>query len=664
MPSNKTRYVFVAFLALLIFSGSRAGAQAIPINPKFGAVSNAELEMTVYPPDTSAAVVLLYRNVEVEATVSNTLGFARRITHTERVKILKESGKDYPDYKIQYRTNCEPREFVEGIKVVTYNLENGKKIVDKLPHKLIYDDEVSDTKREVSFSAKNVRVGSVVEVTFTYESPYVADIGTIFLQTTVPVNLSEASFSRAEYFHFNRMMRGFVPCTTNTSNSSSAIHMENGGRLEFNVVTDKHRAVDVPALKSAPHCYCPDLYRLGFSYELRHINIENLYYKEYNATWEQIDKDFRDGSFLKEFYAKSLFAGAADAIKASAEDEASLVSGVRKLVLDKVRLSEKINRRPSAAKALKSGEGGADEINALVASALNGVGFKADPVLLMTRSRGLLMNAHVSSDAYNALILRVTAPSGNVWFMDASDKNGYLNVLPVNYLVQHARVIPLRESASWVDLTRLARNQFIDNVAMHLAPDGGISGKRTEHGYNNWAATMKAAYHSSDNLEEFSERIENDDDIEAVDIVFTGAEDWSPDAVLEYSFTGQAETAGNLIYVRPFITKYQDESDFRDQERMIPVEFDYPETITYSATIVIPDGFIVESLPQPTMLNCSAAGSRAVMQCIFDGEKTISVNLRFNLNERLLTSEHYKELRDYWAHLCNLYDSKIVLKKI
>ena len=167
------KFHFLSVLALLLFFRPEAGAQTIPVNTKFGAVSDAELEMTVYPPDTSAAVVVLYRNQEVEATISSALGFARRIIHTERIKILKESGKDYADFKIYYSTDCEPREYVEGIKVVTYNKENGKTIVNKLPRKLIFDEEVSENRRAVSFSPQNVRVGSVVEITFTYESPYV-----------------------------------------------------------------------------------------------------------------------------------------------------------------------------------------------------------------------------------------------------------------------------------------------------------------------------------------------------------------------------------------------------------------------------------------------------------------------------------------------------------
>ena len=76
----------------LLFLSMAARAQSIPVNPKFGAVSDAELEMTTYQPDTSAAVVVLWRRLEVEAAFSGSFGLTRKVTLTERVKILKESG--------------------------------------------------------------------------------------------------------------------------------------------------------------------------------------------------------------------------------------------------------------------------------------------------------------------------------------------------------------------------------------------------------------------------------------------------------------------------------------------------------------------------------------------------------------------------------------------
>ena len=80
-------------------------AQRIPVNPRFGAVSDEEILMTSYEPDTSASVLILYRHHEVDASFSATGRPTRKETITERVKILKESGKQFPDTRILYRTN-------------------------------------------------------------------------------------------------------------------------------------------------------------------------------------------------------------------------------------------------------------------------------------------------------------------------------------------------------------------------------------------------------------------------------------------------------------------------------------------------------------------------------------------------------------------------------
>ena len=650
-------------VAVLVFGTLTAGAQTIPVNTRFGAVSDSELEMTVYPPDTSAAVLVLYRKSVTDATVTSSLTFMRRTVHTERIKILKESGRDYADYKIFYATDSDPREQVKDIKVVTYNLENGKRTVDKLPHKLIFDEEVSDRRRSVSFSAQNVRVGSVVEVSFTLDSPYVADIGTVYLQSTVPINISEAVVSYAEYFHFNRMMRGSVPCQAETSSNPETV-MIGGSTLSFANMTDSYRAVDVPAYKAASHCYCPDLYRFGYTYDLRYIDIDNVYHQDYSTSWGKVDELFRTEGRLKDFYAKSRFTDEAARAKADTVDEAAQVAAIRNAVVDKVRWNDRISSHASAAKAFKKQEGDSADINALVAAALNGAGFTADPVFLRTRSKGRIMDFHVSADAYNAVVLRVTSPSGQTWMMDASDDCGYLNVLPEDYLVEQARVIPLKGDAGWVNLSGLCRNQLSDTVAMEVAADGSITGTCSLRGYNNWASDMKDEYDGYDKPDDYAAAIENEDGIEVDGLEFVGNGEWSPDASVSFSFSGEATVSGEHIYIRPFLTRYHSEGDFRDPERQIPVEFPFAETINYSARITIPEGYTVESLPQATMLNGGFMGSRTVVQCVYDGGRTVSVNFRYNRGLSIVSPEQYGALRDFWAHLCSTYDSTIVLRKI
>lgn len=80
-------------------------AQRIPVDTKFGKISDAELDMTVYDADTSAAAVVLLS--EDEVTLSVDLDLRMRMVHKthERIKILKESGRDYADYRLYFRTD-------------------------------------------------------------------------------------------------------------------------------------------------------------------------------------------------------------------------------------------------------------------------------------------------------------------------------------------------------------------------------------------------------------------------------------------------------------------------------------------------------------------------------------------------------------------------------
>ena len=57
------------------------------------------------------------------------------------------------------------------------------------------------------------------------------------------------------------------------------------------------------------------------------------------------------------------------------------------------------------------------------------------------------------------------------------------------------------------------------------------------------------------------------------------------------------------------------------------------------------------------------AKSRVVMQCVYDGDRTVTLNYVFNMDAMVVPAEQYQDLRAYWEQLCGLYRSVIVLKK-
>ena len=72
-----------------------AGAQSIPINPKFGVISDEELKMAEYPQDTSAAVLILYRKIDVDATITNVMGFTRRENRCISYYLVNQADSSY-----------------------------------------------------------------------------------------------------------------------------------------------------------------------------------------------------------------------------------------------------------------------------------------------------------------------------------------------------------------------------------------------------------------------------------------------------------------------------------------------------------------------------------------------------------------------------------------
>lgn len=622
--------------------------------------------MTVYPADTSAAVLILYRNHEVTASFDASLNLSRTETITERIKILKESGKDYPDYKIMLRKSTNPVESVKGIKVWTFNKENGKTEIDKLGKKMIFNEKVSENVGAVNFSAQNVRVGSVVEVQYTITSPRVWDIGTIYLQDEYPVNLAEASVKYADCFYFNRMQRGFLPCENDSTFEPAQLLLSGGQSYDFKEKTDTYRAVDVPAIKDYTHCYCPDQYTLSVCYDLQLFNLDGRIVHDYGSTWEKVDEQIQDEKMVKDFYAKSRFdAASVKQALDGAQTEEEQISRIRDMVLANVRFNDTVSAVADAAKAFKEKDGDSADINALVAQALNSAGFKAAPVFLKTRNKGVLIGQYISPSAYNAVVTEVTTPSGKIYYFDASNKYGYLNVLAPNFQVTRGRVVPLKGSGEWVDLSILTRNQLVRKVDIEINPaEGELTGTWGDWGYNSWSYDIKRGFSRADSEEDYISNIERDTGIEVENLELKGKDQWSGSAELSFTFRDELNQSGGLIYVKPFLSAMHTEADFRDAERQIPVEFSYPYTMNYTVNITVPDGYTVESLPQNLVANCEIAGSRVILMSQFDGDKRITVNIRFNINAPVVPAEEYGVLRDYWGRLSSIYNSTVVLKKL
>ena len=646
------------FLTALAFSVMAAG-QTIPVDPKFGNVSEAEIDMTVYEPDTSAVAVMLYREYTMELTISHiTGGISKEITVHERIKVLKEEGKKFGDYSFLYVSTNTLKEEYSGVKVETFNRENGKVVRTKMSKKFDFDEKYADEVRRRSFSAENVKVGSVIEVSYKFTSPRYYDIDDIDIQLTIPVNQTHIEVGHAEYFTVNRTQRGSVPTQYR---KDSRITNLGATSQAYEVQWDIFDAIDVPALPSESHSFCPEQYRTSIVYDMSGMIIPGRVYESISMKWPDVDKAIAESDIFKVSRSKFRDANELEAELTGVEGDEARIAAVRNYVVGKVKWDKKSNLVPDVAReVLKRGSGSDVDINALTASALNTLGYTAEPVMVRSRTSGMLIDFHISLRSFDTFILRVTTPDGSKsWYLDAARDEGYLNVLSPLFLVDKARVIPFDGPSQWVDLTNLTRPRVAEMVKMSMEPDGTLKGSAQIVGNNEDSYTIKANYNDFDTEDAFLEDIESDENLEITS--FSIKKEYGPSVEINFEFEKENE-AGGLVYIQPILSQFHSASAFRKEERKLPVDFPYPESLTYSFTLEIPDGYVVEELPERTVKTFPSVGGRIQMLAQQVGN-TVVVNYRTSLEKMLVMPDDYADLRLFWETAVGLEKSTIVLKQ-
>ncbi len=660
------RFCFPVILLLAVLPFSSVAGQDIKFNPKFEAVSEEEVKMTSYPRDTSAAAVIIYKELTRTVFVSPGFEFYLKNINRYRFKVLKESAKDIGDFEIIYRTDGEMSEKIHDIKVTTFNWENGKVVKTKMGKEFIFDQKYSDHAKRISFSAQNVKVGSVIEVTFERLNKHYWDIGDITFQGSIPVNCVEAKVRYPEWLVFNAMSRGLKLYSSNQSYETDRLTLGTGKYADYNSLQYNYRAVNLPALKAEDNVYCISQFYSAVSYELAALRLPGQVPKTVAYQWSDVDKRIMESDIFSELNSSCKFKDEVDPIKNSDKSFKEKVVAIRNLVAGKVKWNKTIRLVPkSASSVLKESSGSNADINALTGSALKYAGFTVTPVAVKLRTSGELQDFHISLDAFDTFVLKVASDKGEVLMLDAAFPTGYVNIFPYPYLVPKARQIVKDQSIRpWIDLTSLTKNQTSYNVHAKLDEDGLLSGTMKIEATGEESMYLKEFYNSYDEKEKFYAALEKNNSYTIVDLTVQNMDEYTPDCSMTVGIESQMQTTEDRIYLKPVIETLHSEARYKSETRSVPVDFPYRETTVYNLVVEIPEGYEIEQMPSNSSAGSTKVDSKAdiIYKKSEDGRK-IEVSYIYVLNDMYADPRDYQDFRRYWMQLAKLENETIVLKK-
>jgi hypothetical protein len=655
------------FVLLLILAVLNSNAQEF----KLGKVSIAELKEKAYPNDTTAAAAILYKKGNTYFNYKDKVGFYAIHEYEFRIKIYKKEGLSWANFSVPYYVGYEDldKDQVKFSNAITYNLENGVITKNKLAGEGNFKKNVNKYWNEVSITMPNVKVGSVIEFKYTVTSQNIIKFPEFYFQYDIPVSFVEYETQLHVSYVYKPIIKGLLKIKLDSKlairHSSYINEYQQGNTLEYEVIKSKYSAENIPALKDEKYVDNLQNYRSSLLQELEKTRFPEQNEKDYVESWEGVVKSiYKNKDFGEALKDKSYLSADVKRIVQNAATQEERTITIFRYVQNTMNWNKEngYSVDKGVQKAYMDRTGNTAEINFILISMLNYAGINAYPVLVSTIENGI--SIYPSRTGFNYVVAAVEI-DGNQILLDATNKYTTQNILPLNTLNWTGRLIKEDGSSQEIDLVPKKQSDEATSLMATLDAKGTLTGKiriiRTD--YN--ALSFREKY-SNENQEQYVENLENNlGKIEVNNYSIENKNANFEKPVVEtftFSSNNEVEIIGEKMYVNPLLFFTVSTNPLVQEKRELPIYFQYPKQEKYNIFIDIPQGYTIESLPQPIKITTG----QDVGVFIFNSkvvDNKIQIAVTTSINKALISAEFYDVLKEFFQKTIDKQNEKIVLKK-
>ena len=632
-------------LLFLLVLNMLLGAEEIP---KFGKVSDEELQMTAIPEDPEADAVVLFDVGDLRIREGSEKYYLTMERHT-RVKILTEKGKDYASVSIPFWH--EDR--IHDLKAHTV-LPNGKKI--KMDKKAVFEEKVDKTGYK-KFALPGVEVGAVIEYTYKLESDYLYNLEPWFFQNNEFTRLSQYSVIVLPYFGYSVFFRNTLDMEPETEDILDPQQRRKLTRYIW-------RMKDQPPIRKEPYMRTLNDYRAAINFQIREFKSPYAYHK-YISDWpdlvkemrEHYDRNLDDDKSLKEIVQSE----APDSLRAPER-----IKNLYAFVRDQIETGERGYRavEKSPEEALKDRQGIGVEKNLLLVNLLMLAGFDAHPLLISTRYNGRIVEQQPRLTQFNYMLAYAKYGS-RTYVLDTRYSYCPFNLLPVDDLVETGLVIN-KGTGGFIQIPKpRALNMLHCANNLTLSEAGHLNGEAMVRFEGYRALVAREKIRDADEKEFVEELLKDRFSNAAIDsFEISGLEDMEAPLYLKvrYRVPEFAQVVGDMIYLPAPLLNYHQSNPFEREHRYYPVEFAYSLASTDEVNLTLPEGFQVTELPEG-LSNRQKAFDLTYVTAWEAGEGSVTVKRQFMRQREMYSPREYRPLRDFYDKIVGSDNSQLVLSR-
>jgi len=638
---------------------------------KWGKFEDSLLTMKSYARDTGACAVILSDYGFSYFTEQGQINFER---HT-RIKIFNKNGYKYANFEIPLYVKNSNKEKITELDGATYNLENGKKVKEKMKNSAVFEEKKDENHIISKFTLPAVKEGSIIEFKYTVQSDFIFNFHDWQFQYDIPVIWSEYYARIFDNIFYNQTMKGYIPLATkdksdvSESFSSTERYLSLYGKTDMQTTTVNVRSnlyhfveKDVPAFYEEPFMKCSYDYLSRIEFELAAITGNRP--QTYTQTWESINqKLLEDNTFGGQLKRTGLFAEKVKEITANCDNDLKKLKAIYQYVQNNITWNKKYTLFCDDVKAVaKEGKGSVSGVNMVLINMLSAAGFDASPVILSTRSNGTVNPAHPSLSSFDYVVANVFL-NGKSYLLDATDNLCTVGMLPPRCLNGNGRMVG---KAHWgpIRVDSCGTYNVLTSVDAQFNDKGELTSKiqliRKDYAAHDFRKNIK----NENSQDKYFEKIQKDNaDVELLDYKFDDIDSiYKP---VKDSYNGVIKCTGNtksdMIYINPFVFM-KETNPFKFENRIYPIDLNYPMEYTYMFKLAIPAGYKV--LEKPQNANIALPNNAGKIKYVINelGEN-IQIVMKYSITSILFLPSDYKNLKEYFGQIVAKQAQQIVLKK-
>ena len=660
--SNASAKKSQLFLALLVLSSFVVGkAQPAPI--VWDSIPEADLQMTIYEPDSSAEAVVLgdYGSVFI---FSSAQSYGYVLSRHRRIKILKKSGFDYGDVTLTFYHHND----LEHIKSISAQiiLPDGQKSV--LTKENVFVEAINGFWAAVKFSFPNITEGAIIEYKYHLQSKHMVEIQPWYFQESIPVRHSEYRVSNTSTFSYVSLFEAGEYMDKVEDTDDLTVYQKEDTRLEL--YGNRYLMQNAPALKEEAYITTMSDYRPRIRFQLsKAFDYGSRRYKEHLSTWSELAENLlKNASFGDQFLQKKnfkkLLAATKNLIKddQSEQEKAAIIYDFLTQNLSwngsyGIMASRKLD------KAFATKQGSSAELNLMCLALLNAYDIEAKPLLTSTRNHGKMTSIYPLVDQFNHVLVLTNFSDGSKKILDISHELLPMGLPHINALNHRGWVVD-EEAKHWMDIAPPTCRDFV-GFTTKLKEDGSIEG-RVRASFHNYSAYIERKRIKNEPDRSFWEgRLGNGrEEAKIEDLTFKNLDNKNKKLTSSASFSilDEAITMDDFIYFTPVIYSNFDENPFKVEKRQFPVDFPYPFEEKVVLDIEFPEGYTIEELPEAIDISIPNGGANYQFAVRETGDKIQVVN-QLSISQTQFAPDEYQELKMLFDQMIEKQGEQIVLKK-